>query len=137
MRYLAKILLLTVCMIALIGVTAACDSPGYWKSHPEKWPVEMINIGGHDYTKDEAIKIMQNSVSGDMTYAMFNTLVAAKLNGLIYVQGNFIKETLIPLADGWLGAHALGSGVKGSSSEWQSIEPVYVKIDNYNNELPL
>ena len=33
-------------------------SKGYWKNHPEEWPVEWIEIGDENYTKEEAIDIL-------------------------------------------------------------------------------
>jgi hypothetical protein len=58
-------------------------TPGYWKNHPEAWPVANITIGGEEFTKAEAIAIMNEPVQKDKTYTMFPALVAAKLNVLI------------------------------------------------------
>ena len=55
-------------------------TPGYWKNHPEAWPVDEITIGGVTYTKVEAIAIMNTPEKGDKTYTMFSALVAATLN---------------------------------------------------------
>ena len=33
-------------------------TPGYWKNHPDAWPVAVITIGGETYTKGDAIAIM-------------------------------------------------------------------------------
>src|SRR5262249_27465523 len=30
-------------------------TPGYWKNHPDAWPVSSITVGGVTYTKDQAI----------------------------------------------------------------------------------
>ena len=57
-----------------------CRSPGYWKNHPEAWPVNTITIGGVTYTKEEAICYMKMPVKGDKTITMFKALVSAKLN---------------------------------------------------------
>ncbi len=54
---------------------------GYWKNHPDAWPVDEITIGGVTYTKEEAIAIMKaKKVDGDKTYDMFNHLCFAMLN---------------------------------------------------------
>ncbi|MFT3894745.1 MAG: hypothetical protein QM730_24205 [Anaerolineales bacterium] len=33
-------------------------TPGYWKNHPEAWPVSSITIGEQTFTKDQAIALM-------------------------------------------------------------------------------
>jgi hypothetical protein len=30
-------------------------TPGYWKNHPEAWPVQTVTVGGVSYTKAQAI----------------------------------------------------------------------------------
>jgi hypothetical protein len=154
MRYLTKILVLTACLIALSGVAAACDcgtnecrSPGYWKNHAEAWPVQCITIGNTDYTKEQAIAIMQMPVKGDKTYTMFDALVAAKLNVAAKCPSCKIANT-IEDADQWMGTvpyfGPVGSGVKANSDAWQkstqvggcsipSGEYLYQKLDAYNN----
>ncbi len=105
---------------------------GYWKNHPEAWPVESIVIGGKTYTKSQAISIMQQSVSGDKTYSMFPQLVAAKLNVLIGNVSSCISDT-ITAADAWLVKYPVGSGVSGNSSAWSTGGPLQNKLDDYNN----
>jgi hypothetical protein len=160
LRYLTKILVLTACLIALSGVAAACDcgtkdctpkSPGYWKTHPEAWPVEKlscgkIEIGGVLYTPAEAIEKMQMPVKGDKTYTMFDALVAAKLNAANGCQPPCIDgKNIITGANLWIKKYPLGSGVKASGDYWQkefkvtcgcgypSGEAMYQTLDAYNN----
>jgi uncharacterized repeat protein (TIGR01451 family) len=114
-------------------------TPGYWKNHPDAWPVDSITIGGVEYSKENAIKYMKKPTKKDMTYVMFQALVAAKLNVLI---GNeydlcaleagidFIAE-----ADAWMAEHPLGSKVRANSDAWQvdGGEDLYELLDWYNN----
>jgi PKD repeat protein len=112
-------------------------TPGYWKTHPEAWPVEEITIGGVTYTKDEAIAYMLVNNSRDVTYIMFRSLVAAKLNVLIGNDASCIEDT-IGLADDWMATHGpVGSDVNagGKDSPWRSGEPLYFMLDAYNNGL--
>jgi hypothetical protein len=153
LRNLTKVLALTACLIALSGVAAACDcgtneckTPGYWKNHADAWPGEYqggIIIGEEYYTKDEAIKRMQEPVKGDKSNNMFDALVAAKLNVANKCSSCQIKNTIID-ADQWMGKHS--PGVKASSNAWQdrtyfakcsipSGEYLYQKLDAYNNGL--
>lgn len=116
-----------------------CDSigtgtPGYWKNHPEAWPVESITIGGVEYTKTDAIQIMWSDKSRDKTYGMFSHLVAAKLNLLIGTDPSCIAES-ISLADTWMASHPAGSGVLANSATWKEAEGWFTMLDNYNNGL--
>ena len=107
-------------------------TPGYWKNHPEAWPVNSIVIGGVLYSKAGAIANMGDGVGGDKTYTMFMHLVAAKLNVLSGTEAGCIAGT-IGLADAWMEANPLGSKVKGSSLAWKNGEPLSTQLDRYNN----
>jgi hypothetical protein len=154
LRYLTKILMITVCLIALSGIAAACDvveckSPGYWKNHPDDWPGETITIGCKDYNKEEAIEIMRTPVKGDKTYNMFNALVAAKLNINSGCCPPSCEIDIIMEADRWMENNSLGSDVRASSDAWQKVflycgectccttypsgEAIYKKLDAFNN----
>jgi hypothetical protein len=108
-------------------------TPGYWKNHPEAWPVDSITIGGVTYAKADAIAIMQMPVAGDKTYTMFDALVAAKLNVLIGNSSSCIADT-IAAADAWMATYGpVGHGVSASSAAWKLGEPLYYQLDQYNN----
>jgi hypothetical protein len=36
-------------------VQPGTGTPGYWKNHPDAWPVSSITVGGVAYTKAQAI----------------------------------------------------------------------------------
>ena len=110
-------------------------TPGYWKNHPEAWPVDEITIGGVTYTKDEAIASMEMPVAGDKTYTMFDALVAAKLNVLVGSDDSCISS-IMAAADAWMAGYGpVGSGVDagGDDSPWRMGEPLYETLDQYNN----
>ena len=107
-------------------------TPGYWKNHPDAWPVPTIDIGGTTYTKAEAISWMDKPVKGDKTLTMFKALVAAKLNMLSGADTSCIITT-IGAADAWMAAHPVGSVVEASSEAWKSGECLYGMLDAYNN----
>lgn len=117
---------------------ATCDpsgtgTPGYWKNHPEAWPVEVITVGGIEYSKALAIEIMDGPVQGDKTVTLFKALVAAMLNVKDCNDGNCVKQTIM-MADTWMATYGpVGSGVKASSIAWVQGEPLYETLDNYNN----
>jgi hypothetical protein len=111
-------------------------TPGYWKNHPEAWPVDEITIGGITYPKAEAIGYMQDPVSGDKLFTMFPALVAAKLNVLIGNDASCISAT-ISAADNWMATYGpIGvNSVPASSEAWEEGEPLYEQLDEYNNGL--
>jgi hypothetical protein len=123
------------------GVGDACEvvtspgtgTPGYWKNHPEAWPVTSITIGEDTYTKAKAIALM-GMPDGDKSYTMFRGYVAAYLNGLIGNDTSCIATELTS-AYNWLNTYEPGSKVKASSNAWKIGSPIYTKLDNYNNGL--
>jgi hypothetical protein len=109
-------------------------TPGYWKNHPEAWPVENITVGGVSYSKAQAIAWL-NNVGKDKRTTMFASLVSAKLNVLVGNEDGCVASTIVA-ADQWMAAYGpLGSGtsVHASSLAWKVGEPLHRQMDNYNN----
>jgi hypothetical protein len=109
-------------------------TPGYWKNHPEAWPVDEIVIGGTPYERDDAIELMGMPEKGDKTYTLFRAYVSAFLNGLIGNNTTCVDSEIAGAHD-WLAAHPVGSKVKagGKDSPWNVGEPMYILLDTYNN----
>ena len=107
-------------------------TPGYWKNHPEAWPVVTITVGGVTYTREQAIAWLDN-VNKDRTTTMFSSLVSAKLNVVIGNDKSCVAST-IASADAWMQAHGpVGAGVHAASVAWKVGEPLHRLMDNYNN----
>jgi hypothetical protein len=107
-------------------------TPGYWKNHPEAWPVSVISIGGVSYTKAQALSVLDQS-DGDKTITLFRSLVAATLNVLSGSDQSCIASTIVS-ANSWMATYGpAGSKVKASSLAWKLGEPLYRTLDNYNN----
>lgn len=116
-----------------IMMAPGTGTPGYWKNHPEAWPVDEITIGGVPYAKEDAIEIMKTPGKGDKTYTMFGALVAAKLNVLIGNDDSCIAETITE-ADAWMEANGpVGSNIRANSVAWKEGEPLCFELDDYNN----
>jgi hypothetical protein len=119
---------------------AQCDRPGtgtqgYWKNHPDAWPVEEITVGGVTYSKEDAIIEMEKPAKGDKTYSMFEQLVAAMLNVMIGNDDSCIAET-ISAADDWFKDFPLGSGIGASNNAWKDPgSDLHTMLDEYNNGL--
>jgi hypothetical protein len=119
---------------ALVSAQApGTGTPGYWKNHPEAWPVQEIIVGGIKYTKAQAITLL-GKVGKDKSITMFSSLLSALLNQKI---GNEDICVIGAIADAqtWMTAHSAGSGVAGSSAAWAGGEPTHMMLDAYNNGL--
>jgi hypothetical protein len=110
-------------------------TPGYWKNHPEAWPVSTITIGNVTYTKEQAIAKMETPVQKDKTYTIFSSLVAAILNTHPLVgNDNTCVQAAIDGAQQWFKTYGpVGSNVAASSYAWKVGEPLHRQMDNYNN----
>jgi hypothetical protein len=108
-------------------------TPGYWKNHPEAWPVSGVKIGGVDYTKAQVITLL-GKVGKDKSITMFSSLLSAILNQKIGNEDSCVSGTIID-AQKWMTAHPAGSGVAGSSAAWAEGEPMHMLMDAYNNGL--
>ncbi|HSS49624.1 MAG TPA: SdrD B-like domain-containing protein, partial [Thermoanaerobaculia bacterium] len=105
---------------------------GYWKNHPDAWPVQSITIGGITYTKDQAITWLGTPVGGDESIALFHQLVPAELNALVSNNISCIFPT-IQAADAWMAQHPVGSGVSTSSTAGQQGGSYETQLNSYNN----
>jgi len=94
--------------------------------------MQTITVGCVPYTKAEAIAIMQQSTSGDETYALAAQLIAAKLNVNCAGANSSCVTSAIQAADSWLCQHPVGSGVKASSPAWKQITATYNTLTLYN-----
>jgi hypothetical protein len=68
-----------------ILMTSKCPAgQGFWKSHPDSWPVTSIVLGSQTYTRDEAVEILETRVGGnggaDASLILARQLIAAKVN---------------------------------------------------------
>ena len=116
-------------------------TPGYWKNHPDAWPTDGIWIGGTEFTKAQAIAIMDGPVAGNKWITLFKAYVAAFLNVEVvdncrpccYWDKNDCGINL-DSAYGWLVSNQ-GVRVRANSDEWQYShgEAQYWCLDDYNN----
>ena len=107
-------------------------TPGYWKKHPDAWPVDTITVGNMTYTRDEAIAWL-GRVGKDKTTTMFSSLVPAMLNVMIGNDGGCVTVA-IQQANLWMTAYGpVGSNVAASSPAWTVGEPLHRQMDAYNN----
>lgn len=53
---------------------------GFWKNHPDAWPVNNLTLGTVNYTQAELLQIFRQPVRGNGLVALAHQLIAAKLN---------------------------------------------------------
>lgn len=82
-------------------------TPGYWKNHPDAWPVDGLEVGCVEYTKEELLEIFDMPTRGDATVKLFHHLVAAKLN--VLSGGPDVIDDAIMAGDDFLCSYPLGS----------------------------
>jgi len=102
---------------------------GFWKTHPEAWPVDQLTLGNVVYTKAQLLDIFNASPKGDKTLILAHQLIAAKLNVANGADDTDIAST-ISAADAWLIANGpVGNGNK----DWNGGETLSNTLDAYNN----
>lgn len=84
---------------------------GYWREHPDEWPVNDLILVEVDYTKEEILSILYTPPRGDATYILAFQLIAAKLNILNGADQTILGDAILD-AESWLVTHPLGSKPK-------------------------
>ena len=113
-------------------------SKGYWKNHAEAWPVDWIEMGDVNYTKEEAIDILEGANAKDATRMLVAQLIAAKLNRLsgacpdFYYSNKSVNiDEIIKNADEFLAEYQLGSDPQNENR--QNALQLKDWLDAYNN----
>lgn len=100
-------------------------SMGYWKNHPDEWPVDWIEIGDANYTKNEAINLLEVASAKDATRMLAAQLITAKLNRLSGTCPNFCCcagsaniDEVIEDADKFLMEYPIGSDPQNEDRQY-------------------
>jgi cysteine-rich repeat protein len=101
---------------------------GYWKNHPDAWPVSSLKLGTVTYTKAELIAILQTPVKGNGLIQLAHQLIAAKLNIAAGASDVDIKVT-IQAADALIGSLVVGEAELPTSQT----SALNDKLDAFNN----
>jgi fibro-slime domain-containing protein/uncharacterized repeat protein (TIGR01451 family) len=102
-------------------------SPGYWKNHPEDWPVTFVVIGGIEYDKSQAMTILGYGGSDAATH-LARQLIATKLN--LLVGGDPAIVPAADAADAFLVEHPAGSNPGGAARD--QAEALKAPLEAYN-----
>ena len=107
---------------------------GFWKSHPDAWPVGSLTVGGVTYTKDQALQILKNANAKDATSMLAAQLIAAKLNvfnNACPASSPVFDTYAMNDADTFLVAHPLGSNPRGADRTYALM--LKDILDGFNN----
>jgi hypothetical protein len=114
------------------GTPFACvRGQGYWKNHPDVWPVTELQLGNVTYTQEQLLAILHEPVRGNGLLILAHQLIAAKLNIAAGADPSCIQDTIAaadalignlvipPVGDGYLSPRDVGSlaGILGQFNE--------------------
>ena len=119
-----------------VDVTACNKCPltlGFWKNHPNAWPVSSLTIGGTTYSKDALLTILGSPTKTDATLILTRNLIAAMLNTADCGSDPRPICNTVQQANLLLEAHPIGSNVKPSSQVGQQMVGLADLLDRYNN----
>ncbi len=117
-------------------------SQGYWKNHPDLWPVDSLTLGGQNYTKQELLQILRTPVGsgrgggGDASLKLAYQLIAAKLN-ISNGSDPAPVSGVITNADNLLSAYSgkLPYSIRSSTVAGKAMTATAAVLDSYNNGL--
>jgi hypothetical protein len=94
---------------------------GYWKNHPQAWPVTELQLGNVTYTQEQLLAIMHEPVRGNGLISLAHHLITAKLNVANGADPSCIQQTIAdadaligdlvvpPIGDGYLAPRDVGA----------------------------
>jgi len=116
---------------------SACPlTQGYWKNHPNAWPVTSLTIGGATYTQAQLLTILGTPPKqGNAVLILGHQLIAAELNIANGSDPSPILATILD-ADSLLSGISLLNGyVSASSALGQQMTADANLLDEYNSGL--
>jgi hypothetical protein len=116
------------------GQCEELGTPGFWKNHPDDWPVDNLTLGAWNYSKSQLLTILNLSVTRDASIILAYQLIAAKLNIASGADPTPVADAILE-ADGLLDNYAgpLPYHVRPNTSAGQDMVAVAKILDNYNN----
>ncbi|MBT8400590.1 MAG: T9SS type A sorting domain-containing protein [Rhodothermia bacterium] len=101
----AAIAVLTMAAATVTSVAQTCpnDYPrtqGYWKTHPEAWPVSTLDVSGSEMGADFILESVLNQPShGNPEMILLKQLIPAKLNMAMGVNGSAVHTYMVDAED--------------------------------------
>lgn len=104
---------------------------GFWKNHPNDWPVASLMLGSVSYTRAQLLQILGESVAGNGLVSLAHQLIAAKLN-IAYGADPMAASAAIISADALVGSLVVPPVGSGSLTTDQ-VGTLTQTLDDYNN----
>ncbi len=104
---------------------------GYWKNHPEAWPVNALTLGSVNYNQAQLLAILNQPVRGNGLISLAHQLIAAKLNAANGADSSVVSGAFTS-ADALIGGLVVppvGSGYLAP----RSTSGLIGTLDNFNN----
>jgi len=100
------------------ATTDCVFTQGYWKNHPEVWPISSVKLGNVIYSKAQLLLIFNTPAAGNGLISLAHQLIAAKLNIANGADGSSVAAS-IAAADALIGGLVVppvGSGFRSPST---------------------
>jgi hypothetical protein len=112
---------ITCATLPCVGGSSCTYSQGYWRNHPDVWPVTSLTLGTVTYQAGELMAILDNPARGNGLVILAHQLIAAKLNIANGADPSAVQQTVTdadnmigalvvpPIGDGYLAPGQTGS----------------------------
>lgn len=104
---------------------------GYWKTHPETWPISSLMLGTVSYDQPELLSIFGEPVAGNGLISLAHQLIATKLNIVMGADDSDIAAT-VASADALIGGQVVPP-VGSSYIHPSQTAGLTELLDDYNN----
>lgn len=111
------------------------NSQGFWKTHPEAWPIDKLVIGGTSYTKAQLLQVLNTPVRGNAVLILAYQLIAAELNIASGSDPTVISAARATAHALLTSVNLLTGSVRTNTSTGHSMTSTADTIDHYNNRL--
>jgi hypothetical protein len=94
---------ITCATLPCVGGNSCTYSQGYWRNHPNAWPVTSLTLGTVTYQAAELMAILDNPARGNGLVILTHQLIAAKLNIANGADPSAVQQAITD-ADNMIGA---------------------------------
>jgi hypothetical protein len=93
---------ITCATLPSVGGGSCTYTQGYWRNHPDAWPVTSLTIGTVSYQAAELMAVLDNPARGNGLVMLAHQLIAAKLNIANGADPSAVQQTITD-ADNMIG----------------------------------
>lgn len=126
-------------IIRLTSPATCPNSPGYWKNHRERWPEDMLELGGRMYNSNELMNLLRgrnpngSQCGSDASTTLARVLIAAKFSILNGSSPQSYADEIAD-ADNFLRYYPPGSDPRGNNR--RTALSLNDDLDTYVNSRP-